>query len=182
MMNPQVIILAGPNQSGKSTILSALAGLLRAKGCKLAGILAYGLWRDNVRIGFDIVDLSDERVAPLCRRTRKDEIISGIPFRFLDAGVATGMKALSVESCAGADIVIVDEVGPLELRGHGWAECLDSLLKLHGATHIWVVRSDCVQAVCRKWNLANAEIVMVEGPDALNRLLAACLKKMNHGR
>ncbi len=175
-VKPRVIILTGPCQSGKSTLLSALASLLRAKGMKVAGIIAVGLWQDNRRAGFDLIDLADGRATPLCRRTTDDGLIDGVPFGFVNAGLEAGFEALSIERCAEVDFVFIDEVGFLEIRGLGWAGCLVPLLKLDGPVHIWVARGDCLEEVMQKWGLAGAEIVKVEGPDALNRLLSACLE------
>ncbi len=85
------------------------------------------------------------------------------------------MKALSPERCTGADDVMVDEVGILESRGFGWANCLDPLLELDGPVHVWVVRNSCLEPVRRKWGLYKAKTVTAEDPDALNRLLSACM-------
>jgi nucleoside-triphosphatase THEP1 len=174
---PEVIILTGACQSGKSTLLSALASLLRVKGMKVAGIVAVGLWQDNRRAGFDLIDLADGRTTPLSRRTTDDGLIDGVPFCFVEAGLEAGFEALSIERCAGADFIIIDEVGILEIRGLGWAGCLAPLLELDGPVHIWVVRKDCLEEVMLEWGLCRAEVVTVEGPDALNRLMSASLEK-----
>jgi nucleoside-triphosphatase THEP1 len=175
---PSVIILAGPVQSGKSSLLTDLACILREKGLKISGIIARGLLENGARSGFDIIDLADGSITPLSRRVPDGKTSNGIPYVFYDSGLAAGMKALSAERCSGADFVMVDEVGILESRGFGWAKCLDPLLELDGPVHIWVVRSGCLEPVCQKWGLYDAEIVMVEEADALNRLLHACMKRV----
>jgi len=106
-----VIILSGPGQSGKTTLLSALVCLLREEGVKVAGILAEGLWENGVRSGFNLIDLFDDSSVSLSRRIPDNDLCNGIPFEFYEAGLAAGMRALSLERCAGADVVIVDEVG-----------------------------------------------------------------------
>lgn len=174
----RVIIVTGPCQAGKSTVLSVLASLLRSRGMKIAGFIARGLWYGGRRAGFDLVDLADGRTVPLCRRTAYDELIDGIPYDFVDSGIEAGLKALSVSRCAGAHFIFVDEVGTLEIRGLGWAKCLAPLLELDGPVQIWVVRAGCVEEVRRKWGLDRVAVVRVDGPDVLNRLLAACLEQM----
>jgi nucleoside-triphosphatase THEP1 len=172
-----VIILTGPVHSGKSSLLAALVGLLRKEHFKVSGIIAEGLWENGMRSGFDLIDLADGSITPLARRVSVNEMNNGIPFVFHDTGVAAGIKAVSQEQCIGADFVIIDELGILESRGVGWAEYLDPLLELEGLRHIWVVRSSCLEAIRDRWGLSDAEIIMAEEPDALHRLLQACLGK-----
>lgn len=171
---PKTVIVTGPCQSGKSTLLSAFVRLLREKGMKVAGIIAVGLWRNNRRTGFDLLDISDGRKVPLCRRTADGISIDGLPFAFDQAGLMAGYEALSVGRCTGADVVIVDEVGVLELRGRGWSERLSPMLALDGPVHVWVVRESCLEEVRRRWGLGGAEVVSIEGVGALERLVAAC--------
>jgi nucleoside-triphosphatase THEP1 len=174
-----VVILSGPGQSGKTTLLAALVNRLRREGLKVAGILAEGLWETGIRSGFDLTDLSDSSSTPLCRRRADNGPQSGIPFDFFEDGFAAGIKALSPERCAGADVVVVDEIGFLELDGKGWSPVLRPLLELDGAVHVWVVRHKLLEAVRAVWGLATAQVVTVEGPDALNRLKTACLSGLD---
>lgn len=175
---PEVIILTGPVQSGKSSLLADLVSLLRGKRLKISGIIAKGLWESGARSGFDLIDLADGSITPLSRRVLDGKTVNGIPYVFYDSGLAAGMKALAAERCAGADFVLVDEVGILETQGFGWAKCLDPLLELDGPVHVWVVRNSCLESARKKWGLYGAETVMVEETDALNQLLQACMKRV----
>ena len=56
-------------------------------------------------------------------------------------------------------VVIVDEVGRLELKGRGWAESLDLLLSLPGKPVILTVRDHFLEEVKQRWNLHAAEVV-----------------------
>ena len=68
------------------------------------------------------------------------------------------------------DCVIVDEVGPLELRGQGHAPLLAPLLALEKPRHIWAVRPDIVAAVCQQWMLSDPVIVNACDPRAPERI------------
>jgi nucleoside-triphosphatase THEP1 len=178
LAEPSVVLLSGHGQSGKTTLLAALVSLLRSEEVKVAGILAEGLWENGIRSGFDLRDLSDNSSTPLCRRIPDDGLRNGIPFAFREAGLAAGMNALSPKRCAGADVVIVDEVGFLELEGKGWSPALQTLLELDGIAHVWAVRSKLLDTVRAAWGLEAAPVVSVEDPDALNRLKIACLSEL----
>ncbi len=177
-----VTILTGPCQSGKTTLLSALVYLLRKECVTVAGILAVGLWEKDVRSGFNLIDLSDGSTTPLSHRIPDGGLHDGIPFVFYEAGIEAGMNSLSPEKCRSADVVIIDEIGFLELQGKGWASCLPRLLETDGMVHVWAVRGKILDKVRAAWGLEDARIVSVEEDDALNHLKTACLTGLKQAK
>ncbi len=145
---------------------------LRAAGKSVAGIAAKGLWADGVRSGFDLTDLGSDITTPLCRRIPDGGLKYGIPFSFDRTGLEAGFRALSPDVCRNADMVVLDEVGVLELSGKGWAACLEPLLRTCGPNLVWVVQSALVIRVCQVWNLTPQAIISAKEPDALKRLEA----------
>jgi nucleoside-triphosphatase THEP1 len=170
-----MIIITGDVQSGKSTLAMELAIHLMQKKQKIAGIIAKGLWKDNVRSGFNLIDLSTNQQAPLARRKKDLKKGHVTPFDFFKAGMDFGANALEKKKCCNSNIILVDEVGKLELRGLGWACFLNPLLTIKSATPIWIVRENLVNDVCINWNLNNVQIVRVNEKNALERLIALCL-------
>ena len=51
------------------------------------------------------------------------------------------------------DLLVLDEVGPMELEGLGWSEILDSLEQQTNTRQLWVVRQEIVSEACRRWNI-----------------------------
>lgn len=152
-----VFLITGARGSGKSGLARELAELLKSAGKKPGGIRAEGFWENGRRGGFDLVDLSDGSRAPLCRRGAREEVTAG-EFGFFPAGLAAGAAALSEERLAAAGAVFVDEVGPLELEGGGWAVQLERLLSAAGAPLVMTVREELVEAVCGRWGLRPAAV------------------------
>jgi nucleoside-triphosphatase len=181
-LQPAVTILTGPRQSVKTTLLLALLHNLRSKQLKVAGIIAEGLWQNEIRSGFNLIDLSDGVATPLCRRSTDGGPRQATPFVFCREGIAAGEKALSIERCIDADLVLVDEVGPLEIRGEGWAPRLAPLLELSKPVHLWVVRDTCLETVRDRWRLEHVEIVDVKETSALSRLKTFCLEHGKKGK
>jgi len=165
----RIILVKGNTQFGKSSLIERLIPVLKQRELKLAGILAKGLWESNTRSGFILIDLKYGKSVPLARRV-KNSGRNTVPFEFFPSGIKAGRRALSVESCAGADIIVVDEVGRLEIAGMGWAPFLTPLLSLNDAVHIWVVRTGLVDDVCRIWNLGQPPQVRADEPNATDRL------------
>jgi nucleoside-triphosphatase THEP1 len=167
-MNTSVIILTGAPQSGKSTLLAQ--ALDKLSHLKTAGFLARGLWKNNLREGFDLVDLATGKTTPLARRNPLAPP-GTIPFTFFKKGMQAGNQALDPARCRQADLVCVDEVGKLEMQGQGWARLLAPLLQLEHPVHLWVVRKELVQAVSCTWNLQKPVIVDVHDPAPLELLV-----------
>jgi len=176
---PSVVILTGSLHSGKSTLLLALLYYLRGEGLKVAGIIAEGLWEKGVRSGFNLLDITDNELTPLCRRAPGNGPAASTPYFFSGEGMAAGRRALSPERCSPADVIIIDEVGPLEIRGGGWAPSLSPLLGLPGPLHLWVVREKCLDEVKRAWGLEGAQVVDVKETDVIGRLKGLCLRYSN---
>lgn len=158
----KVRLLVGNSGEGKTTRAAQVADLLRQRGWVVGGILAPGLWSDGKREGFDVVDLLDGRRAVLCRRDGADGPVCG-PFYFHSEGLRLGREALRLDRlrAAGADLVIVDEVGPLELSGEGWAPALDVLAAEWPGGMLWLVRRDLAEQVAKRWLAEEAVICEV---------------------
>ncbi len=173
------IILTGSVRCGKSTLAEKLIHRLKEKNITMAGILARGLWKNNQREGFDLMDIRTGRLTPLARRSAALEIQNRnkIPFSFFEQGINAGYDALSVTACKNSSVIIVDEIGKLEARGLGWAPCLSPLLAIARALHIWIVRENLVDQICSIWPVDQTTVIHAAAPDALLNLINACVKE-----
>ncbi len=79
-------------------------------------------------------------------------------FMFMPEGLRCGQEVLSLPATAGADVVMVDEVGPWELQDQGWAGPLYALTLETETPMVWIVRSDIVDRVCEHWALQDPRI------------------------
>lgn len=156
-----VLLLSGNIGEGKSGMLQVLMEGLRADGRRVTGILSPAVLQDGRRIGYDLVDVASGRRTELSRINDRPGL-AGRPsvgnFAFTPEGLHCGQEALSPTAAAGADVVMVDEVGPWELRDQGWAGRLYELTLETETPMIWVVRSDIVTQVCEHWALQDPRI------------------------
>ncbi|HTI31714.1 MAG TPA: nucleoside-triphosphatase [Sphingomonas sp.] len=133
----RVILLTGPTHSGKTGALSAT---VRQPG--VAGLLApdlhYGRILEDLKSGeferFQIHDDSEPSVE-----------IGPYHFRAAAFDWANGKLKTAVRSRA--KIIVVDEVGPLEMRGEGLRSGLDAVLARDHGTAVLVVREKLVAQV-----------------------------------
>ena len=163
-------MISGPAHSGKTSLVASLLQPLCLNGWHVSGILAEGHWRAGRRSGFTLIDLGTGRRTPLADRV--DTAHSGaFPYVFDPQGLAAGRHALAAACCAHVDLVVVDEVGRLEIGGQGWSDLLAPLLCGAPRMHLWVVQSAWMEAVCRKWRLSPAHIVDASDRGARPHLL-----------
>ncbi len=156
-----VLLLCGDVGEGKSHMLQVLTAGLRADGRQVAGILSPAVLQDGRRIGYDLVDIASGRRTELSRITARPGR-AGHPsvgnFTFSPEGLRCGQAALSLQAAAGADVVMVDEVGPWELQDQGWAGPIYALTLETEVPMIWVVRSDIAGQVREHWALQDPRI------------------------
>jgi nucleoside-triphosphatase THEP1 len=167
----QVMMLwTGPKHSGKSTAAAQLAEQATTEGFSVAGILAPAIYRRGRLIGFDGVNLATGRRRPLTRRVERGRGHVG-PFAFTADGLGFGNAALTSPAARAAALVIVDEFGPLELRGDGWRTAADQLISSFRGVLLLVVREALVDDVLRLYARCRPEPIRATEPAAATRML-----------
>jgi nucleoside-triphosphatase len=165
----KLILWTGEKHSGKTTSVARLVKIVRAEGFNVAGVLAPSVYHNGRLIGFDVLDLRNGSRAPLTRRRMDDAKMS--PFVFTDKGMKLGHTALRQGSVKCADLVVVDEFGPLELRGQGWRSSVDSLLASITTTILLVVRHELVDPVHHIYADFYGWNINADEPNSLNKII-----------
>ena len=181
----QRIVITGSVQSGKSSLAWKLVKKFRQASIPMAGFIAKGLWENNQRCGFNLFDLKNQRITPLAKRNKENFFLESgtsvaskkVPYTFFDEGIKAGQLALKPENCRQAKIIMVDEMGKLEIQGKGWAPLISPLLELKQCIHIWIIRETLVDPICSSWPFNPTEVISVQDPDALNKLMNICQKE-----
>jgi nucleoside-triphosphatase THEP1 len=141
----KLILWAGKKHSGKTTCAAELAGVAKDQGFEVAGLLARALYHNSSLTGFDAVDLRTHKRGPLARY--KGNGGESGHFDFVAEGLKLGRTALSPAATESADLVIVDEFGPVEMSHRGWRRDADRLIRSSEALILLVVRQELVQQV-----------------------------------
>ena len=145
LLQTRLILWRGQKHSGKTTAAGRLIEQARKEGFNVAGLLAPAVYSGGRLLGFDLINLrTGGRVA--LAETKKTNSGNG-PFNLEDAGLRFGAEALKPDKVKEAELIIIDEFGPLELAGGGWRRNVDSLLRSTGALILLVVRDELVETV-----------------------------------
>ena len=89
------------------------------------------------------------------------------PYVFSGEAFALGCRAL-LAACAdpAASAVFLDEAGPLELRGEGFAQALPPVLRCGKDVYV-AVRDSCVEAFLRIYEVQEYELIRVDRKPSL---------------
>lgn len=136
-------MLTGPKHSGKTTFLLKLVEKLKREKFRIAGFTAPSVYEGTFLLGFDLYDIRRGQKVKLARRkSAKDE------FEFSEEGRRFGRKILESDQTRNADLIIIDEFGPMELENGGWRKNIDLLLESKKCL-LLIVREELVEKVKR---------------------------------
>ncbi|NTW26447.1 MAG: hypothetical protein HGA37_17245 [Lentimicrobium sp.] len=171
-----IFILTGQSGSGKTTLLNELAEIFRNNKLIPGGFTAPGTWLDGKRSGFMLNDLLDNKEYPLAESGKSGAAMYS-HFGFFEQTLEIGNKLLARQATdPRLDMLIVDEVGPFELHGMGWAPSLD-ILSAAEIPQIWTVRAGLVETVAAHWNFKPEFIFFApkeSAEDVFNRIADSC--------
>jgi len=149
--------------------MEKLVEQLRLRGKKLCGFLSYGEG-GRERTGFTLVDLESGERVQLALKQNIDGWLPQGRFHFNPEALTRGRMILERAKKNRETILVVDEVGPLELDGKGWGPCLDELAGDHRGLQLWVSRNRIMERVMDRWNIPQ-ERVMNMDPELLDEQL-----------
>jgi nucleoside-triphosphatase len=137
-LKPRLYVLTAPIGLGKTTFCRTLASQARTAGWDVAGILCPAIVENGAKTGIQVQDLRSEEIRLLAVSTHqpfdqmpdKDLDLSLFPklgnWLFFPSALTWGREVIAAS--LPADLLIVDELGPLELvRGEGWANAVEVL-------------------------------------------------------
>jgi len=164
-----LILWTGKKHSGKTTGAFKLVEAVRNEGFTVAGLLALSLYDNGKLVGFDACDLRSGKRASLARcRIKENE---KEPFTFYPEGLKLGRSALSLAATKSADLVIVDEFGPLELDQRGWRRDVDLLLASNNAIILLIVRLELVEAVRQLYKDVPSRELIAGGRNSVGQII-----------
>jgi nucleoside-triphosphatase len=113
MNKPRVLILTGAPGVGKTTVLTKTLDILRAKGFSVGGMISREERNDNVRVGFEIVDLTSGKHGWLAHVNGQGPQVGKYHVNLDDLDkIGVTAIAQALDKCSA---IAIDEIGPMEL-------------------------------------------------------------------
>lgn len=180
MLSGTILILTGPVHSGKTTLLRKLLGELEARGHEVDGYLSVAVVQNGTTAGYDLVDSRDKKAFPFLRREgHKDWQRTGAYF-FLPGALGSAQEIIL--SHRDKRFLVIDEVGPLELRGKGVWPAVSRLLSRPQLRCLLVVRKPLLRDLKKLLGKRRVSVFDVEQDDACGALLGKILGRRRGGR
>jgi nucleoside-triphosphatase len=120
------IILTGTPGVGKTTTVMDVAQKLKKRGIKVGGVISREVRTNNVRTGFEFIDLA----------TNDRDVLASVT----ENGPRVGKYFVSLAGCRFAadrlknaiinsDVIVCDEIGPMELKSKEFIDAASNLLR-----------------------------------------------------
>ena len=158
LLKPQVVIITGDIHQGKTTFVQKIVTDFGKQKIRIAGFLSIGVDKDGTRTGFNLTDIGSSRQIELCSDKKEDKRLKLSRFYFSPEALVLGNEILNPDNLSDEKLIVIDEIGPLELNDQGWSRAIESLTRSTTIPQLWVVRRSLVQKIARRWNIGNAYI------------------------
>jgi nucleoside-triphosphatase THEP1 len=152
----KVFIITGPVRGGKTTFAKNLIEFFRKNNISIGGIISERLMTDSQTTGYDVVNIETGEKEVFLQQNEEYGSEKIGRFTICPEGLAMGRAALHSLIPKEDRIIIIDEVGLLELNDKGWSECIIKLLQGQANSILLSVRDKFVNEVKIKFDLGDA--------------------------
>ncbi len=174
----KVFIISGSVGEGKTTFIKNMLEIFKTNNISVGGILSQRVMINSQTTGYDIVDIENEDKEILLRHAEDDEKERIGIYSIYNKGFEFGTRVLQRCKEDEKKIIIIDEVGKLELGNKGWANLINELADNSKSHLLIAVRDSLVEEVIQKWQFKECQIYKISETD----FLTACksiIKQIN---
>ncbi|MCS7366924.1 MAG: NTPase [archaeon YNP-WB-062] len=125
-----IIVVTGRPGVGKSTICLKVIELLRGSGLRVGGVICPEIREGGVRVGFKVLDLMSGKSGLLAHVNIPSPVMVGKYYVQLKSFEDVLIDALN-SALTDADVIVFDEIGPMELKSDVVLNFLSSIPKIN---------------------------------------------------
>jgi nucleoside-triphosphatase THEP1 len=171
-----ILVLTGPVHSGKTTFLRRLLPELRGLGVCVCGYLSPAVGADWDVLGYDLFDIRAGGALPFLRTAGEAGWQRVGPYFLLPGGLKAAQA--SILSREPGELLIVDEVGPLELSGRGVWPALSRAIDRPSFAGLLVVRKPLLNDLRDCLPRPPLEVFSIETEGVRTALITSLLEKV----
>ncbi len=168
------IIITGKRAAGKTSFVKKIVETLKNNDIRVGGIYSQKVYEGNQRVGYDVVDIITNDLKPFLRiNDGKTENKVGM-FGIIEEGYRFGLKSLDSCNHQETEIVVVDEIGELELTDNGWMSAVKSFHAAQTSQLLLVINHEHLEALIDKLGLINPHLIKIptdDKPEVLERVV-----------
>ena len=161
----RVFIITGSLREGKTTFAKNLVEFFKRNNINTCGIISERVMDGSRTTGYDVVNAETGEKTIFLRENEECGSEKIGRFTISPEGLALGRSVLHSLIMKENSIVIVDEVGMLELKDGGWSEGISELLKTPAKNIVLSVRNTFVNEVKIKFGISEAIIFNISETD-----------------
>lgn len=174
---PMVFILTGEVNEGKTKFAMQVVEKLKQGGLSPAGFFSVGNTNDQNREAYSLIDVQTGFQRELCSFEPGKKKVRVGRFFFDEPGIEFGREIILASLNQDNDLLVVDEIGPLEINDQGWAPALEEVIKNGGLPQLWIVRESLLKPMIRKWNLGDVYVFNIS-TDPVEKIAETLLHKI----
>ncbi len=145
-----IIIISGNIQEGKTTFVHKVVNRLQRKDINVQGFYSEVVYIGDQRQGYELKNINSSKKITLCNINYKEDWDKQGKFYFNAEAVDYGNNILQKINNT-ADLIVIDEIGPFEIKGKGWAKSINQICNNSTSPMLWVVRDSLVNKISRRW-------------------------------
>ena len=156
----RIYIITGGKHAGKTTFLLKKIAELSISGKTVAGIISRGDFVAGKRHNFYAVNIEDKDEKLLMSEDNIQDSNKIGKFYFSEETFNWGQIIIEKAILSTTEVLVLDEVGRLELGGKGWESILSKMLKSDKELYL-VFRKEHVLELINKFSIADYQIVNI---------------------
>jgi|APSaa5957512622_1039677.scaffolds.fasta_scaffold10474_3 nucleoside-triphosphatase THEP1 len=154
----KVFIITGAIGKGKTSCIKNVIKKLEQEKTTVLGIYSERIIKNNITVGYDVINVSNNKSKKFLRLHGDNTLGKIGRFVIYPNGFQMGRNTLNELQNTRAKIIVIDEIGKLEIDGGGWSECLLNLIKTRNNHLLLAVREEVLEKVIENLGI-EAEII-----------------------
>lgn len=159
----KLVAITGTRGSGKSTLIQQIKEELLQSSIAVDGLLTFSVFLEGKFVGLDVLRIKTNQVVPFARVGLESDIKTK-HFGFYTE--ALNMQFAIIGSTDKSNtVILLDEIGILELRDLGWHHLLLDISQRHYKAVVLVVRKNLFYELTKKYKLRYDLLVDLNSTD-----------------
>lgn len=172
---PMLLLVTGWRNTGKTTFCQFMIEAARERNLKVSGVLSPGVFENYQKIRIEMEDLSSGEKRILANKGFDPESEFNLPhWLFEKENLAWGNTVF--EQAVPTDVLIVDELGPIELeQNKGWTYGMQALDSGQYKVGIVVIRPELMPLAKQRW--PQAQTITLQSVNLVPSLCAELIRE-----